>query len=186
MSEEGALQPDQRSGTAASVTEDGWQSLRRLTAARIALGHCGVSLPTQAHLSFQLAHARARDAVHQALDAQAMLTALAATGLPAIPLASQAVSRVDYLRRPDLGRRLDEASVLRLQAERPEERPEVVFIIGDGLSPVAVERNAVELLAVLLPALVQAGWRVGPLSVVRHARVAIGDEIGQLLRAEMG
>ena len=61
----------------------------------------------------------------------------------------------------------------------------MVFIIGDGLSPVAVERNAVELLAVLLPALVQAGWRVGPLSVVRHARVAIGDEIGQLLRAEM-
>src|SRR5580700_8410931 len=86
------------------LIENPWTDLRELTAARIALGRCGHSLPTRELLAFQLAHARARDAVHHALDAQLL------AGRPAIHLKSAARDRGTYLRRPDLGRRLDAES----------------------------------------------------------------------------
>ena len=96
---------------AAPVTPDPWLTLRRLTGARIALGRAGVSLPTAAHLAFQLDHARARDAVHLPLERSALHAALAqVSGRDVLDLHSAAADRLEYLQRPDLGRRLDDAS----------------------------------------------------------------------------
>jgi len=98
---------------------DPWQMLRRFTAARIALGRTGVSQPTSAQLDFQLAHARARDAVHLALDVDALRRDIEAAWPEAgqcIVVHSAAADRNVYLQRPDLGRRLDEASRVVLAA----------------------------------------------------------------------
>jgi ethanolamine ammonia-lyase small subunit len=91
-------------------TSQPWDGLRRFTDARIALGRAGHSLPTAAHLQFQLAHAQARDAVHVPLDTDRVVHGLQALGFETLKLHSAARSRHVYLQRPDLGRRLDEAA----------------------------------------------------------------------------
>src|SRR5579859_1798565 len=85
--------------------------LRALTSARVGLGRTGVSQQTRDLLAFQAAHAQARDAVYARLDPAAMATAISdITGSEALPLHSAAADRAIYLQRPDLGRRLDDAS----------------------------------------------------------------------------
>jgi ethanolamine ammonia-lyase small subunit len=163
--------------------EDPWEPLRALTAARIALGSAGGSVPTTHQLAFQLAHARARDAVHRALDAGTTGAALAASGLTVIRAHSAAADRAIYLQRPDLGRRLDAPSADALAAARGGF--DAVFVVGDGLSATAVEAHAAGALRPAADALRAAGWRLGPVVLVEQARVAIGDEIGELLGAAM-
>jgi len=165
------------------VINDPWSMLRAVTTARIALGRAGVSLPTRHHLDFQLAHAQARDAVHGALDVTSMRRELGALGHDVLLLHSAAESRVVYLQRPDLGRHLDAASARQLEERRPE-TCDVAFIIADGLSALAVERHAAQLLSVVLPRLAAEHWRLAPLTLVEQGRVAISDEIGALLNAE--
>ncbi|MFT4015137.1 MAG: ethanolamine ammonia-lyase subunit EutC [Paracoccus sp. (in: a-proteobacteria)] len=165
---------------------DPWSGLRAYTPARIALGRAGTSLPTRPHLDFQLAHAQARTAVHAALDVAQLAARLEPLGLEVLPLASAAASRAEYLQRPDKGRRLDDASRAALAArEASEMAPEVVLVIGDGLSARAIEENAAPFLSVMVSALRDADWRIGPLAIVTQARVAIGDEIGAGLDAAM-
>ncbi len=167
------------------VVADPWTKLRSYTSARIALGRAGTSLPTKPHLEFQLAHARARDAVHRELDAEGFAEALRARGLETVVLHSAAESRPMYLQRPDKGRRLDAASRKRLEAlPRPPQPYDVAFVIGDGLSAFAIEENAAPFLDAILPTL-KEDWRIAPFSVVKEARVAIGDEIGEVLGAKM-
>ncbi|WP_308924588.1 ethanolamine ammonia-lyase subunit EutC [Janthinobacterium sp. J1-1] len=159
------------------VTDNPWQALRRHTQARIALGRSGVSLPTSRQLAFQLAHAQARDAVHLELDIQA----LAAREPGSIALHSAAATRAIYLQRPDLGRRLDEASRQRL-APCPK-NVDLALVACDGLSALAIERHAAPFLAALRERLALESWTVSPLSIVRQGRVAVGDEVGELLQA---
>ena len=83
------------------VTPNPWLLLRQFTSARIALGRAGGSLPTAPMLEFQLAHARARDAVHLPFDAGAIEARLADMGLEALRVHSAAPSRESYLQRPD-------------------------------------------------------------------------------------
>ena len=179
------------------VTANPWAALRQFTDARIALGRSGVSLPTSAHLAFQLAHAQARDAVHRSLDGPALSEQLSAAwpGLPGsvLQLHSAATDRNHYLQRPDLGRRLDAASLEVLsQLYRPafadalaQERPyDVAFVVADGLSALAVEQNAAPFLQALHQRMNGEGWRVAPLCISLQSRVAIGDEIGEALGAK--
>jgi ethanolamine ammonia-lyase small subunit len=151
--------------------------LRDFTPARVALGRVGDSLPTRELLDFQLAHARARDAVHARLDIASLMLRL-----PFIAVASAAQDRTTYLRRPDLGRKLNEDSRQRLTAEA-RTGSDVIFVIADGLSALAVHRHAVPLLDIVLPQL--KDWQLAPIIVAEQARVAIGDEIGQLLAAQL-
>lgn len=170
------------------ATADPWQALRRFTAARIALGHAGVSLPTARHLEFQLAHARARDTVHASLDADGLESALYGSGLDVVRLRSAAPDRYTYLQRPDLGRRLDAPSrqrLLELQGSEADARFDVAFIVADGLSAQAVARHAAPLLGRVLPNLAEEGRTVAPVAVVLQGRVAIGDEVGELLGARL-
>jgi len=168
------------------VVTNPWSKLRQYTPARIALGRSGTSLPTGPHLEFQLAHARARNAVHHEMDMAALEAALQARGHATLVLHSAAGNRPVYLQRPDKGRRLDDASREALQrAPRPTAPYDVVFVIGDGLSSFAIEENAAPFLDVMVPPLVAAGWNIAPLVLVKEARVAVGDEVGELLGAGM-
>jgi len=162
------------------VEANPWDALRRFTRARIALGRAGSGLPTAPLLAFELAHAQARDAVHQPLDADALHAALRERARKSIDVHSAAHDREHYLRRPDLGRRLDEASARTLH-DAAGESVDVVFVIADGLSSRAAATHALPLLDALLPKL--EGWKVGPIAVARQSRVALGDEIGECLRA---
>ena len=159
------------------VTDNPWQALRRHTQARIALGRSGVSLPTSKQLAFQLAHAQARDAVHLELD----VPALAAREPGCIGLHSAAATRAIYLQRPDLGRRLDEASRARLAA--CAQGVDLALVAADGLSALAIGRHAAPFLAALRGRLALEAWTVSPLMIVQQGRVAVGDEVGELLQA---
>jgi len=166
------------------VRPDPWTALRALTPARLALGHTGVSLPTAAELDFRMAHARARDAVHHPLDAHALTDALRSVAPRVLRVHSAAGDRAEYLRRPDLGRRLDAASASVLSAAA-EGEVDAVFVVADGLSACAAERHAVPLLARVVTALRAARWALGPVVVAEQARVALGDAVGQALGARM-
>jgi ethanolamine ammonia-lyase small subunit len=166
-----------------AVTEDPWRSLRELTAARIALGRAGASLPTRAHLDFQLAHARARDAVHRALDVDRTAASLAEAGLRVVQARSAAADRREFLLRPDLGRRLSDAS--RAELATGSRDADAAFVVADGLSALAVERHAAALLRHVVPELRRDGWALAPVVLAEQGRVAIGDEAGQLLGARL-
>jgi ethanolamine ammonia-lyase small subunit len=155
------------------------EALRSYTPARIGLQRTGVSLATRPLLDFQLAHARARDAVHAAIDVRMLCDELRRCGLVALSLESQAKDRLTYLRRPDLGRALSADSAALLTAGDYD----VVFVVADGLSALAVERHAVQLLRAVLPLI--ADWRLAPVCVVEQGRVAIGDAIGEALGARL-
>jgi ethanolamine ammonia-lyase small subunit len=164
---------------------DPWTHMRAATPARIGLARAGASIATRAHLAFQLAHARARDAVHEPFDPGALLVRLRERGLEAVQLQlhSAAADRHTYLARPDLGRRLDDASRARMAAMA--RGYDVAFVLADGLSARAVASHAVPLLDESLPPLRRQGWRIGPVAIVEQGRVAIGDEIGHLLDAAL-
>ncbi len=158
--------------------------LRHLTPARVALGLAGASLPTKALLEFALDHARARDAVHAAFDADGLIEGLAGLGLNPIRVSSRAPGRKDYLARPDLGRRLDDDSKARLTSH-PGRPGGLVIVIGDGLSPGAVNTHAMALLRKLLPQVAVDGIGVARAVAATGARVALGDEIGEMLGSRM-
>jgi ethanolamine ammonia-lyase small subunit len=156
-----------------------------LTPARVALGRSGAGLPTAALLDFTLDHARARDAVHAAFDANALILALGELSLGALGVCSRAGDRKDYLRRPDLGRRLDQASVQLLVHSSGTAANPLTIVIGDGLSPTAVHAHAIELIRALLARLGAAKIEIGHVVVASGARVALGDEIGEILGSRM-
>jgi len=163
-----------------------WLKLKELTGARIALGRTGVSLPTKDILEFRMAHARARDAVHTALEIAPLLKGLASRGFAPITVASQAVDRHTFLLRPDLGRRLsvDSAQNLtNLSNDTKQPLPSLAFVIADGLSAQAIQTHALQLLEALRLELPQV--QEAAVVLATQARVALGDEIGEILGAEL-
>lgn len=160
---------------------DARNPLREFTDARIALGRSGASLPTREVLNFGLAHARARDAIHQPFASQQLVAPLAALGLDALTVHSAAPDRHTYLRRPDLGRQLADESRRPRRQRRPPRRPAA----GDRRQPLfwAVERQAVPLIRALLPYLQTLGIGLAPVVLAHQSRVALGDDIGETLKA---
>ncbi|MES2946364.1 MAG: ethanolamine ammonia-lyase subunit EutC [Pseudomonadota bacterium] len=176
----------------AIVVNNPWQQLRQFTAARIALGRTGVSLPTHPQLAFQLAHAKARDAVHLPLDVTQLALDIERLGVaPAascLQLESAAGERLRYLQRPDLGRCLSEKSknllgALPQSATKPQY--DMAFVIADGLSALAVAQNAAPFLAALTQRIKPENWSVAPVSIVSLGRVAVADEVAELLGARL-
>ncbi|WP_417565068.1 ethanolamine ammonia-lyase subunit EutC [Marinobacter sp.] len=174
------------------VTDNPWRQLSAYTDARIGLGRAGISLPTREMLAFQLAHARARDAVHQPLDTERLMAELAALESPVLKhgpvyLESQAEDRMTYLQRPDLGRRLSHQSGDRLDelGHSGDAPVDLALVVADGLSSSGVQKNAVPLLSALLNELEADAdhWELAPVVVVSQGRVAIGDDIGHRLNA---
>jgi ethanolamine ammonia-lyase small subunit len=164
-----------------------WLELRRLTPARIALGRTGTSLPTSAQLDFQFAHAQARDAVHLPFDHAGLSAQLSERGRESLLLHSAAVDRNSYLQRPDLGRKLSEesAQALREYAAAHPGGVDLAIVVADGLSALAVHRHTLPFLTRLEEQMSDDGWSMAPVVLVEQGRVAVGDEIGQLLGAKM-
>ncbi|HEX2591650.1 MAG TPA: ethanolamine ammonia-lyase subunit EutC [Rhizomicrobium sp.] len=154
---------------------DEWDALRAFTPARVALGRVGNGLPTSRVLEFQLAHARARDAVHTPFDALAVANAL---GGDVVRLLTAARDRAAYLSNPDLGRTLSGESHAMLKPGTFD----AALVIADGLSATAVHAHGARLAQIVLkmPGIVWA-----PVSIVTNGRVAAGDDIAAALGAEM-
>ena len=161
--------------------------LRRLTPARIALGRTGTSMPTSAQLDFQYAHAQARDAVHLPFDHRALSSQLAERGRESLLLHSAATDRNSYLQRPDLGRKLSDqsAQTLRDYALSHPGGIDLAVVVADGLSALAVHRHTLPFLARMEEQTAAEGWSLSPVILVEQGRVAVADEIGELLGAKM-
>lgn len=161
--------------------------LRRLTPARIALGRTGTSMPTSAQLDFQYAHAQARDAVHLPFDHSALSSQLTERGRESLLLHSAATDRNSYLQRPDLGRKLSDesAQTLRDYAQAHPGGVDLALVVADGLSALAVHRHTLPFLARMEEQTAIEGWSLSPVILVEQGRVAVADEIGELLGAKM-
>lgn len=161
--------------------------LRRLTPARIALGRTGTSMPTSAQLDFQYAHAQARDAVHLPFDHMGLSSQLAERGRECLLLHSAATDRNSYLQRPDLGRKLNDesAQTLRDYALSHPGGVDLAIVVADGLSALAVHRHTLPFLARMEEQTAVEGWSLSPVILVEQGRVAVADEIGELLGAKM-
>lgn len=155
--------------------EDPWEALRLATRARIGLGRAGDAMKVEDVLDFQFAHAMARDAVHARLDIARLKTALPG----AVCVHSEAEGREQYLRRPDLGRRLAPECFEQL----PRGEYDAVLVIADGLSATAVMHNAVPMVEAVMERL--SGFRIAPPVIATQARVALGDDIGEALGAKL-
>lgn len=162
---------------------DAWKALNQFTDARIALGRCGASLPTREVLKFGLAHAQARDAIHQPFDSESLAGEFNALNRETLTVHSQAPDRHIFLNRPDLGRRLDDESRDMLLSRRTPPH-DVLLVIGDGLSSHAVHRQAVPLINALLPFLTTLDLTTGPVVLAHQSRVALGDDIGECLNSK--
>ncbi len=164
-----------------------WLELRRLTPARIALGRTGTSIPTHAQLDFQYAHAQARDAVHLPFDHASLNAQMAERDRECLLLHSAATDRNTYLQRPDLGRKLSDASAqtLRDYATAHPGGVDLVIVVADGLSALAVHRHTLPFLTRFEEQMAGDSWTVAPVILVEQGRVAVADEIGELLGAKM-
>ncbi|HKN03422.1 MAG TPA: ethanolamine ammonia-lyase subunit EutC [Buttiauxella sp.] len=165
------------------MNADAWTVLRAFTDARIAIGRSGASLPTKEVLNFGLAHAQARDAVHQPFHSDEIGKELAEMGLPTLTVKSAAQDRHIYLNRPDLGRKLDDESRAMLQTSNIGSY-DLLLVIGDGLSSHAVHRQSVALIRELLPYLNTLGLTLAPVVLAHQSRVALGDDIGEILNCK--
>jgi ethanolamine ammonia-lyase small subunit len=169
------------------LPDNPWLELRRLTPARIALGRTGTSIPTGAQLDFQFAHAQARDAVHLPFDAAGLSSQMAERGRDSLLLHSAAVDRHMYLQRPDLGRRLSDESAQRLRdyAGANPGGVDLAIVVADGLSALAVHKHTLPFLTRMEEQTHAEGWSLSPVILVEQGRVAVADEVAQLLGAKM-
>jgi len=176
-----------------NVIENPWEALKEYTDARIGLGRTGISIPTSHSLQFQLAHAQAQDAVHLPLDEESVMEQLKNVNLnqeifTPILLHSQVTNRTIYLQRPDLGRRLDKKSIEILQKVNTlkDENYDLSIVVVDGLSSLAIKENASIFIKKLIEALIfdKQSWNIAPITIVRQGRVAIGDEVGEILNSK--
>ncbi|MCR5313869.1 MAG: ethanolamine ammonia-lyase subunit EutC [Bacteroidaceae bacterium] len=165
------------------LLEDCWNELKQFTAARIALGRTGGSLPTKEYLRFSLDHARARDAIHEPFNKEYVRGYLEEMGLDTIDVESAASDRQMFLLRPDLGRRLSNQSVAKL-TRLDYKGADVCIVVGDGLSSKAVHKQAAPLIKNLLPYLKKIGLTVAPIVLATQSRVALGDDIAERMHCK--
>ncbi|MDR5590630.1 ethanolamine ammonia-lyase subunit EutC [Christiangramia sp. SM2212] len=157
------------------LQKDPWENLRSLSKARIALGNSGGSLPTKEVLSFQEDHAFTKDAIYSDLKEEELSEKLKKIELPVYHFQTKVTDRKEYLKRPDLGKKLAQNS------NDENEGFDILFILTDGLAADAINERAIPLLKEILPKL--KNYKIG-LCMVKYGRVAIGDEIAEELNAK--
>jgi len=164
----------------ASDFPDALRKIRERTPARIFSGRAGAAYRTSTQLELREAHAAARDAVRAELDMQAVFSKALIERWNLFEVSTEARSKKEYLLQPDLGRRLNESSRQELAARCSREN-DLQIAIGDGLSVTAVAAQVPALLPLLVERARARGWTVGNPFVIRHCRVGVLNEIGELL-----
>lgn len=165
------------------VSKDIWSSLRQHTNARIALGRTGTSLPTKELLHFGLSHALAKDAIYKEMEIERIQQELREQHFSSILVHSKAKDKKEYLMNPNLGKQLsDESKELLLQQNTA--KGNIAFIFADGLSATAINLNAVPLLFEITNAFIGTDFKLSPIIIAKHARVALSDEIGESLESK--
>ena len=152
--------------------------MKKKTTARIGVGRAGPRLNTRTMLTLRADHAKARDAVF--LDVPGEL--IEKLGL--FTVQTKCAEKNQFLTRPDLGRQLSEEGA-RAVKERCAPNPDVQVFLADGLSSTAVEANAETILGLLLDALKDRGLTVGTPFFVRFGRVAVEDQVAELVGAKV-
>jgi ethanolamine ammonia-lyase small subunit len=160
------------------------QSIRLATHARLALGSMGGAVPVASFLQLREDHALAVDAVHRDSDLIADWGSDFLERFPVVQLATGARSKGEYLKRPDLGRKLSQESLTQVRATGLANL-DLQILIGDGLSSLAVARQIPELLPRLIDEAQQAGWKIGPLFFVRYCRVGVLNDFGTSIDAKV-
>lgn len=155
-------------------------TLRARTPARVLVGRAGASYRTVTQLELRQDHAAALDAVHAELDIATDLAPEFVQRWQLFQVQTLAHDKTAYLMRPDLGRKLSETARSMVLQNCPH-GVDLQIAIGDGLSATAVVTQVPRLLPLLLEQAVQRGWTVGRPFVVRHCRVGVLNDIGELL-----
>lgn len=166
---------------AATETDELVRLIRSRTPARLLAGRAGPSYRTATQLELRRDHAAALDAVHAEIDLERDFGRDFVTRSGLFEVASRADSKTDYLMRPDLGRSLSDAARAELSRRCPA-GADLQVAIGDGLSATAVVTQVPELLPLLELAARDRGWQFGQPFVIRHCRVGVLNDIGELLR----
>lgn len=168
--------------------QPGWPDLiakvRARTPARVLVERAGAAYRTPTQLGLRRAHAAARDAVRTELDLVRDLGAEFVEQWRLFEVSTLANSKDEYLLRPDLGRRFNESAKRQIMARCPEET-DLQVVIGDGLSVTAVAAQAPQLLPGIFRAAEARGWKLGQPFVVRHCRVGVLNDVGELLRPKV-
>ena len=154
--------------------------VRERTPARLLVGRAGAAYRTGTQLELREAHAAARDAVRAELDLESAFGAALVEHWKLFEVRTRARRKDEYLLRPDLGRHFDDAARAEIQ-RRCSRGNDVQIAIGDGLSVPAVAAQVPALLPLLLEGAKQRGWKIGQTFAIRHCRVGILNEIGELL-----
>jgi len=157
--------------------------LREMTQARVLLGRFGAGLPTRVVQSFQLDHARARQAVWSEVDRAVLRQELSDLKVHIADVESMAGNREVFVRRPDLGRRVPPEVMQRLDAL--PQRLDAVIVLADGLSASAVTVNGASLTRAVARRLEAARVSVGAVILAAQARVALADPVGERLKARV-
>ncbi len=159
------------------------QRIRARTPARILVDRSGPAYRTNTQLELRRAHASARDAVRAELDLLADLGEDFVQRWKLFEVATLAASKDEYLLRPDLGRRLSDEARTRL-TKLPAGN-DLQIVIGDGLSVTAIGAQVPQLLPLVVTHAQRRGWSLAQPFVVRHCRVGLLNEIGDLLHAKV-
>lgn len=160
------------------------RKIRERTPARIFLGRAGSAYRTSTQMDLREAHAAARDAVRAELDLPAAFGSDFLERWELFEVETEARSKEEFLLRPDLGRRLTEAAHEELKQRCPQ-GSDLQIAIGDGLSATAVAAQVPALLPLLVSSARTRGWTVGQPFVIRHCRVGVLNDIGELLSPQI-
>ncbi|MED4017745.1 ethanolamine ammonia-lyase subunit EutC [Sutcliffiella cohnii] len=153
-------------------------SLIEKTPARIGVGRAGLRPKTETWLKFRYDHAAAVDAVYGDVNDDLLQR------LDLFKVNTKVKDKEVYIRRPDYGRKLSEEAKGMLK-EKCKHSPTVQIIVSDGLSSKAVEENVEDVYLSLQQALKALQLDVGTPFYVEKGRVALMDDIGELLKPKV-
>jgi ethanolamine ammonia-lyase small subunit len=158
--------------------------IRMHTPARLLVGRAGAAYRTETQLQLREDHAKARDAVRAELDLKTAFDSEFVETWNLFEVSTRASTKLEFLARPALGRKFSEESRGEILSRCLPGR-NIQMVIGDGLSALAVQRQVPRLLPLLVEGAKKSGWSIGQTFIVRHCRVGLLNEIGELLKPQI-
>ncbi|MDD4569007.1 MAG: ethanolamine ammonia-lyase subunit EutC [Tepidanaerobacteraceae bacterium] len=153
---------------------EGLARIKSTTPARIGIWRAGTRFKVDTWLRFKMDLASAKDAVLKEVDSELI------EKLGLFTVQTIVKDKDEYLTRPDMGRKLSEEAKEKILKECTK-APDVQLVVGDGLSSTAIESNALDFIPAFEEAIKNYGLKMGKPFFVKYARVALMDDIGELL-----